>query len=248
MKTDQPFIESDGVPWARVNDNISMKLLNGLPDKGPYTAILKSEPRPPDPHRGQYHAIDEEFYCLDGRFTFDGTNWFRKGTYVHFPPHYVHGARVHVEQGYVLYLRISGTVTTNFIDKPTSNSPYLLDGATSPMEYTAHRRVSLTGRNINTHGVSGLRSRLLKVHPHTREGTTLLEWGPMASPTRIAIKSEKELEIFVISGDFESEAGKMLQQGSYAFLTGKTVAVPLRAASAGRVLVSHGAALSVDVL
>jgi hypothetical protein len=247
MKTDQAFIELDNVPWTSVNENISMKLLNGLADSGPYTAILKSEPRPPDPHRGQYHAVDEEFYCLGGLFTFDGTHWFRKGSYVHFPPHYVHGARVHVEQGYLLYLRISGTVTTDFVEKPTSSSPYLLEGATSCMEHTVHQRVSLRGRNVNTHGGFGLKSRLLKVHPHTGEGTTLLNWASHTSARRISLVSEKELEIFVLSGKFESEPGKMLQQGSYAFLSGETVEVPLCAESAGRVLVSHGSTLNVDV-
>jgi len=248
MKTEQAFTNSENVPWTRVNDNVSMKLLNGLSNDGPYTAILRSVPRSPDPHRGQYHAVDEEFYCLGGKFTFDGIHWFRRGSYAHFPAHYVHGSRVHVEQGYLLYLRMSGTLTTNFVDKPKSNSPYPLKGTTSLVKPTVFRRVSLTGRNVKTRSDSGLRSRPLQVNLKTGAGTTMLDWGPNGSRRPISLRSNDEIELFFISGQFENGTGETFRQGSYAFLTGKIAEVTLRAMLAGRVLISHGSALNVDVL
>jgi hypothetical protein len=50
-------------------------------------------------HKAQYHPGHEEFLCLDGRFTFDGVDWFVPGSYVHFPPRTVHGASVQVPGG-----------------------------------------------------------------------------------------------------------------------------------------------------
>lgn len=248
MKTEKTFVDSHSIPWSRVNENISTKILNGQSDKGPYTAILKSEPRAPDPHRGQYHTVDEEFYCLGGRFTFDGTHWFHKGSYVHFPAHYVHGANVHVKDGYLLYLRISGTVTLDFVENPKSNFPYLLDGATSPLKPTVHRRVAMVGKSIETHGVDWLRSRLLKVDPHSGEGSTLLDWGQNASRCHVLLSSKKELELFIVSGAFENDTGDALQQGAYAFYTGKSVDIPLRITMPGRILVSHSAELDITIL
>ncbi len=247
MKSEKYFIDSNSLPWELVNSNISRKLLNGNASSGPHTAILKSEPRSPDPHRGQYHNVDEEFYCLKGKFTFDGTHWFRKGSYVYFPARYVHGANVHVENGYLVYLRMSGTTTIDFVENPTSDFPYLLEGATSPVKPTVYGRVPMAGKAINAHGVDWLRSRTLKEYPDTGEGTTILNFEPSTSRNRVSLKSTKELELFVLSGTLENDLNESIQHGTYAYFTGKTIGVPLRAVSAGRILISHGSKLDVRV-
>lgn len=248
MKTNQAFVNVADVPWERVNDKVLRKVLNGNGDQGPHTAILKSAPRAPEPHRGQYHLVDEEFYCLGGNFTFDGENWFRKGTYVHYPAKCVHGARVHVKDGYLVYLRMGGTVTVNFIDNPTNDSPYMLDDASTSMAPTIRRRVSMTGTDTNVHGRTGLRSRLLKLNPETREGTTLLDWKPEKEKRAARLKSKGELELFVVSGRFESGTDEPIKHGAYACCVGRNVDFQLSCLSAGRVIVSHGAELQLDIV
>jgi hypothetical protein len=245
MKTKRLFNNTDHIPWDRVNDDVSIKILNGKADRGPYTAILHSMPRTPDPERGQYHSVDEEFYCLDGYFTFDGENWFRKGSYIHFPPNYVHGSRVHVENGYLLYLRMGGTVTTDWVNRPKIQFPYLLDNSTSLEAPTIQRRVTMAGQDCKKHGRSGLKSRLLRKNPKTRESTSILDWSRKNRGRGVLLTSDSFLEVFVASGSFEGEEKELMTQGAYAFAKGKALQIPLRCLKTGRVVVSHRGDLQI---
>ncbi len=246
MKINKEFVNVSDIPWERVTDSVVRKVLNGSGDHGPHTAILKSEPRSPDPHRGQYHLVDEEFYCLGGHFTFDGEHWLRKGAYVHYPAKCVHGARVHVKDGYLVYLRMGGTVTVNFIDDPVSDSPYMLDDADTLMTPTVRKRVSMAGKDTKLHALTGLRSRLLKLNPETGEGSTLLDWKPEKGKPSICLKSQGELELFVISGQFDGGTKTPVEHGAYTCRVGKNVSIQLSCLTEGRLLVSHGAELQLD--
>lgn len=252
MKTERTIVDSASIPWESVNEHASRKVLNGDANSGPHTVILKSAPRTPDPHRGQFHGVYEEFYCLGGNFTFDGRLWFRKGSYVHFPAKCVHGARVHVKDGYLVYLRMGGTVTLDFLDNPKSDSPYVLDEGASAASPITLGRVPMIGRAVKTHGVPWIKSRLLRTHPDTGEGTTLISLKKTAPYRVISLKSKKELEVFVLSGAFEDATGNSVKAGAYAFhmsgsAKGGPVELSLLPTSASRILVSHGSDLTVSV-
>jgi hypothetical protein len=107
---------------------LQLQELNRDPETDARTAILVSPPRTALEHKAQYHRSEEEFYCLAGRFTFDGQHWFEPGGYACFPAGVVHGAHVRVPGGYRVYLRTSGDTTATPVAQPCSETPYRMDG------------------------------------------------------------------------------------------------------------------------
>jgi hypothetical protein len=88
---------------------VEMLTLNHDPDTGARTALIRSAPRDGIEDKSHYHHCEEEFLCLAGRFSFDGQHWMRPLSYACYPSHVVHGTRVSVPGGYLLYLRTSGS-------------------------------------------------------------------------------------------------------------------------------------------
>ncbi len=94
---------------------------------GARTLLLRSAPRPAieiTDRRPQHHPVDEEFLCLDGRFTLEGSEWLTPLTYVYYPAGLVHGFRVDIPDGYEVYLRNSGPLVTERVDTPAQDRPY----------------------------------------------------------------------------------------------------------------------------
>lgn len=104
----------------------------------------------------------------------------------------------------------------------------------------------MSGGDTNSHGVKWLKSRQLKRKPDTGEGTTILNIEPGKTSGSILLDSDKELELFVISGALENEFGDTLVEGGYSYRKGKSVQMPMRPVQSGRVLVSHGANLKIS--
>lgn len=128
MRPVVPLSNLDALPWQPLGSpGLLVRELSRDPESGSRTAILRSAPRAAVEHKAQYHLGDEEFYCLEGEFTFDGVRWFGPGSYVHFPPRTVHGASVHVPVGYLLYLRTTGDATAHRVETPLRLTPYALE-------------------------------------------------------------------------------------------------------------------------
>lgn len=129
MRSAIPLGPTDSTPWAPLGTSgLMLKELNRDPSTGARTAFVTSPPRPGTERKAQFHASEEEFFCLEGRFTFDGEHWFRPGAYACFPAGVVHGAHVQVPVGYRLYLRTSGSTEAVRVPTPRSTQPYREDG------------------------------------------------------------------------------------------------------------------------
>lgn len=129
MRSAIPLGPTDSIPWAPLsNSGLMIKELNRDPLTGARTAFVSSPARPGTEQKAQFHASEEEFFCLEGRFTFDGEHWFRPGAYACFPAGVVHGAHVQVPVGYRLYLRTSGSTEAVRVQTPRSKRPYREDG------------------------------------------------------------------------------------------------------------------------
>ena len=123
-------LETESLAWKEAgNSGISEKILKQDSDTGARTLLLRSVPRPSADiadRRPQYHPVDEEFLCLSGRFTLEGTHWLTRMTYVYYPAGLVHGFNVDVPDGYQIYLRNSGPLATERVDSPAQENPYFI--------------------------------------------------------------------------------------------------------------------------
>lgn len=248
MRQSRSPVDTQDLPWQRLSGPLRFKLLNGNQYQGPYTMILKSEPREPDPRRGQYHPADEEFLCIAGDFTFDGSTWFRPGSYAFYPAYFVHGTNVHVRGGYEVYLRISDTNKVFWEESPLSDIPYLAVGKTSD-DYALQLESTIDFAN---------RAQSLPKHPwilanrlyskaQTGEGSTLIEVSAGGVNRQVSLETKGILELFAISGEFAAPSGT-LRGHSYMCCTGESIRLALVCRQEGKVMVSHGAELNLHIV
>lgn len=247
MRQSRSPVDTQDLAWQRLNGPLYYKLLNGDQYQGPYTMILRSEPREPDHPRGQYHPADEEFLCLAGDFTFDGSTWFRPGSYAFYPAYFVHGTSVHVRGGYEVYLRISDTNKVFWDESPRSNKPYLVVGEASD-DYALQLESTLDSAN---------RSQPLPKHPwirtnrlhsksRTGEGSTLIEVSAGGVNKQVLLETKGIMELFVVSGEFAATSGTLKSHG-YMCSTGESIRLTLDCREEGEVMVSHGARLNLQL-
>ncbi len=131
MQQNRVILDTNEVAWEGVeNSGISSKVLNSHTPRGGQTQLLRSHPRPSaeiTDRRPQFHPVDEEFLCLDGRFTLEGSHWLTPMSYVFYPAGLVHGFNVDVPGGYEVYIRNSGLLETERVETPVQNSLYFVD-------------------------------------------------------------------------------------------------------------------------
>jgi len=199
---------------------IFQKLLNSDPVSGARTLLLKSDPRPKDrltDRRPQYHPVDEEFFCLSGRFTLEGEPWLKPHCYVYYPPMIVHGFAVDVPGGYEIYLRNSGSIATTRVDSPSKDSLYVLD---RPDERCSEVAIKDCETIFAAAKLGKAFAAII-----TRESDDSSEGAMFAAlPRGCVIKSGSagfggSLEIFVVSGGVEGANREKLMAGNYAFLS-----------------------------
>lgn len=122
--------EIEHLAWDEAGaPGISQKILRQDSETGAQTLLLRSAARSRKDivdRRPQHHPVDEEFLCLAGRFTLEGTHWLTPMTYVYYPAGLVHGFGVDVPGGYEIYLRNPGPVTTERVDTPAQSTPYII--------------------------------------------------------------------------------------------------------------------------
>jgi hypothetical protein len=179
MRQHVPFGPIAADRWEAAGaQGIELLPLNQDPDKGARTALIRSIARPGFECRAQYHRCEEEFLCLAGLFTFDGVNWMRPLSYACYPPYVVHGARVSVPGGYLLYLRTSGSPQPYFVDEPVTNEAYHHPEAPAPEPIILLDRTLDPRRAVADDGTAanGIRRRVLRTQPATAAKVTLWEF------------------------------------------------------------------------
>jgi hypothetical protein len=246
MRVTRRAIDTDTLPWQQLSDVLYSKLLNGSREEGPHTLLLRSEPREPGPLYAQYHPGDEELFGLGGDFTFDGSTWFRAGSYAFYPAYFVHGANVHVRGGYEVYLRQGGSNPVFKVEEAVSDVPYYV-GEGESADY-ALQLVDAAG----TEGGKGiaeaspLQVKPLHTNAATGKGSTLLTAARGSIGQLIEIETRGLLEIFAVSGTFALADGECLKARSYHCELGECPRLALQCGEPGSLMISHDGELLVQ--
>lgn len=244
MRETRRLVDSAAMPWESLSDVLQRKLLNGDPETGPHTLLLRSGPRDPGPDFAQYHPIDEELMGLDGDFTFDGSTWFRSGSYAFYPAYFVHGSRVHVRGGYCVYLRQSGPSELFTVDHPTSHVPYYV-GKAEP----ENQALQLADAEAEQETIASLCGGKVQLKPLHRDpqgrGSSLLSATPGAEGAIVEVASEGMLEVFVLSGAFELTEGGRLQSHGYHCEVAAKPTLLLLCSAPGTLMISHDGVLQL---
>jgi hypothetical protein len=177
--------------------------LNRDPGTGARTALIRSTPRTGVERKAQYHHCEEEFLCLAGRFTFDGHHWMRPGAYACYPPHVVHGARVSVPGGYLLYLRTSGSTQAYPVPEPVSDLPYHHADALvpEPIVVLEHPLELPDGETGGQAPRVPFRRRVLRTRPEPDAEVTLWEFGDGARDLFQHFPAGMPLEVLIVRAD-----------------------------------------------
>lgn len=208
----------DDLDWVPVGTpGVFEKILNEDDVTGARTVMLKSLPRPseqlPD-QRPQYHPVDEEFFCLSGRFTLEGDVWFEPGSYVYYPPNLVHGYAVDVPGGYEIYLRNSGSLSTKRVESPAQGKLHFIHKENEPTSGVivchAAERLELMW---NEQALSVLPLRRAQYGDDGTLVTTLPRDTHITSP---AGGFDGVLEIYVLDGKVEVAHQAVLSSHDYA--------------------------------
>jgi hypothetical protein len=244
VRTNRNAVDTEALPWERLSELMQRKVLNGVPEQGPHTMLLYSAPRDPDINFAQYHPIDEEFLCLEGDFTFDGSSWFGPGSYAFYPAYFVHGTRVHVRGGYLLYLRQSGPSELLKVDQPTSHTPYYV-GEGKPGDSALQLLDALDGEGSATLSPA-VQYRPLHQHAQTGQGSTLLTVSGQAAGQALEVVSNGLLEIFALSGSFVLFGGEILAPRAYHCVVADRARIVLRCDEPGSLIISHEGKLQLN--
>lgn len=220
MRAHVPFLDTGAIPWSEGAPGRYSKLLSVDPATGSRTAMSRSDPTAPGfraQPRAHYHYIDEELFCLKGRFTFDGENWLTRLSYVFYPAGTVHGHRSAVPEEYWMISRSTGHMTWTYLDDPREPRPYTMEGFQPPRGHALH--VSPAEGAWEDGGWFGpqARVRTLSVHPTTGEGSMLVRLPPGWTSPTAAFRHSAYLELFVLEGGFSSEDGRQFSEGCYSF-------------------------------
>ena len=241
------LIDLEKLPWKKINNNLSYKHLNGDIDNSEHTIILRSKPREPDSNYAHYHPINEEFYCLNGEFTFDGTLWFNQDSYAYYPAYFVHGAKVHIKKGYQLYLRASGKAIFEIIEKPISNQPYIAENHISDSNVIQIQNISkylLDNSKITPNGVNKIH---LSYDNLSQTGSSIITLSKQYEGKYFSLFSNDIIEIFFIEGEFKNNSLKSIYKNMYLCEINELVELKFQCIKHGKLLISHGKNLDVRV-
>lgn len=248
MRASRGVTETDSLAWEPVNESLQRKVLNGDPERGPHTLLLRSGPRPPGPAFAQYHPVDEELYCLGGDFTFDGSTWFREGSYAFYPAYFVHGTRVHVRGGYFVYLRLSGESELFKVSSPRSDVPYYI-GAGEPRDHAVQLGDAAAAPSAADGAAFAaadpLRVVPLHVDATTGAGSTLLTATEEAVGRVFEVAGPALLELLALSGSFATAGGACMRARGYLCETGDRPRLALECRQPGRLMISHQGGLRI---
>jgi len=242
MRNDIKKVSVADLEWTPAGaPGIFEKILNVDEATGARTLILKSVPRPGDQivdRRPQFHPVAEEFFCLSGRFTLEGDPWFTYGSYVYYPPKVVHGFSVDVPDGYEIYLRNSGPLSTERVDVPTMDKLHFADSMQGATGHVILRQTdSVIDQMVRADEPSIAQ---LRISTDTGEGAFL---SSLPRETRIEPPEngyEGFVELLMVRGEIELSGQGMLSTGEYAFVPPGTSVDFIGRDAASCFIVNHG--------
>lgn len=235
MKQKTALLDTSTLDWQSITGPVSRKIVNGDPAAGPHTLLLRSRPRPDRETKAQFHGVAEEFLCLDGSFTFDGTTWMRRFSYAYYPAGTVHGAHVLVPGGYLMYLRFPGSVTTRPVAEPLQTTAY------TTAESPDGEAITLLSDVLPAQG--GPCIRTLRSDPMTGGGATMVRLAGGAQT--LSQSAPGPLEIFVVQGRIEAADGRSFGEGCYAY-DDRADAFAIRASRDAALIVHHARPLELN--
>ena len=220
MRAHVPFLDTGALPWTEGAPGRFVKILSDDPATGARTALSRSDPTAPGfkaQPRAHYHYIDEELFCLSGRFTFDGENWLTRLSYVFYPAGTVHGHRSAVPEEYSMISRATGHMTWTYLDSPLEPKPYLMDGFAPERSHALH--VSPLDGGWTSGGAFGpsAQQRVLSIHPATGEGSMLVRLPAGWASPAASFRHSAYQELFVLEGGFDCDDGRRFGEGCYSF-------------------------------
>lgn len=248
MRVSHTTIDTRELPWEPLSDTVSRKLLNGNPEVGPHTLLLRSLPREADGvSLGHYHPAAEEFFCLEGDFTFDGGVWFRDGAYAMYPAYCVHGTDVHVRGGYLLYLRLSGPGQLFMVGAPDATKAD--DGPAGEPRIDPSLLPSIMALAVSPDATHALTTAsaptITTLHCDASGGGSTLVTAT-ADSGLIEIESDRELELFAPSGTFAISGHAELKTHGYHCEVDDRPRILVQCRESGSLLIGHGGELRVQ--
>lgn len=210
----------DEIEWIPTGTpGVMEKILNEDQVTGARTLMLKSLPRPSDQiidRRPQVHPVDEEFFCLSGRFTLEGDVWFQFGTYVYYPPNLVHGYAVDVPDGYEIYLRNSGSLSTQRVESPAEDKLHFVNHDGTSDDHVIIRNTNSALKTIRD--VPTPTATIFRESSDGHDGALLLTLPSQARITAPEHGYDGFTEVFVLSGRVELTGQAILSSRDYAFV------------------------------
>jgi hypothetical protein len=210
MRQSVPLTPIGPGPWEAAGARgIEVLPLNQDPGTGARTALIRSVPREGVECKAQYHHCEEEFLCLAGRFTFDGLHWMRPWSYACYPPHVVHGARVSVPGGYLLYLRTSGSTHAYAVAEPVTTEAYHHPDS-RVLEPIVVLETTLEHLQQDTNEQAApirIRRRILRTQPEKDAEVTLWEFDPGARDLFRHFPAATPLEVLIVRAGAEAVDG-----------------------------------------
>ena len=215
-------VDTQRLTWQAVGaSGISEKILKDDADTGARTLLLRSRPRPSadiTDRRPQYHPVDEEFLCLAGKFTLEGTPWLTPMTYVYYPAGLAHGFNVDVPDGYEIYLRNSGPVTTERVDSPLQDTPYFIEqGHGDPIIVSDCSKLVVDAVQSEQLSLITLRN-----DDRAQEGALILCLPANRDIVSRIDQANGYVELFVLEGSIQVGDLKPMKKSSFAVLAGPT--------------------------
>jgi hypothetical protein len=185
---------------------IELLPLNHDPGNGARTALIRSVPREGVECKAQYHHCEEEFLCLAGRFTFDGLHWMRPWSYACYPSQVVHGARVSVPGGYLLYLRTSGSTQAYAVAEPVSDEAYHQPDspALEPIVVLENALERVQEHRVGQAPPTRIRRRILRAQPEKDAEVALWEFDPGARDLFRHFPAATPLEVLIVRAGAET--------------------------------------------
>ena len=211
--------EGNHAAWEDMAPGIAQKLLYTHPASGARALLLRSRARPRTESSGhalQYHPVNEEFLCLDGRFTLEGTHWLAPLTYVFYPAGLVHGFQVDVPEGYEIYLRNSGPFAVEWVATPARNGPYLID---DPETECPGVIIADCAELVRDAAATGQLAVITLRSSEKAEGALIACLPPGETLELPAADADASIEIFVVQGEIQRQVGAHLGQREHGCAT-----------------------------
>lgn len=188
---------------------VEMVTLNQDLDSGARTALIRSVPRDGVERKSHFHHCEEEFLCLAGRFSFDGRHWMQPLSYACYPSHFIHGTRVSVPGGYLLYLRTSGSTQAFVASEPVTieTSKQVMPPDAEPILAAEHAFEPFREGPTRQSAPERIRRRSLRSQPQINAEVTLWEFGDNAGEMFQHFPDATPLEVLIFRAGPEAVDG-----------------------------------------